>query len=121
MHFLRILLILRFTLLREAHGLTDYYGFNYDVKNHKMISVGDIIEQSSPERINRFLKSHFKNPEDCYNTAPTLDWVTTINFTTSDVCFTDAQHKLGPYVCRTPEVTVPLPELKGMFLLARKN
>jgi hypothetical protein len=108
-----------YTFTGGAHGINDFYAFNYDVENQKMLSVGDIIEQSDLEPINRLLKSHFKNTENCFNTDPTLDQATTINFTPADVCFTYAQYKLGPYVCGAPEVTVPLTELKGMFLLAR--
>ncbi len=110
-----------YTFTGGAHGITDFYSFNYDVKNQKMLSSGDIIEHGNPEPVNRLLKSHFKNPENCFTTDPTLDQVTAINFSPTDVCFTYAQYKLGPYVCGAPEVTVPLAELQGVFLLAQGN
>ena len=104
-----------YTFTGGAHGITDFYAFNYDVKNQKMLSVADIVDLNNQEQIDRLLKLHFENPENCFNTDPTIDQVTTINFTPADVCFTYAQYQLGPYVCGAPIVAVPISELQGIF------
>lgn len=102
-----------YTFTGGAHGMTDFYTFNYDLKNQKMLASGDIVDHSHPEVIDQLLKSHFSNPENCFTTDPTLGEVAVINFTPMAICFTYAPYILGPYACGAAEVTVPRSELKG--------
>ena len=100
-----------------AHGATGFYAFNYDVKNRQLLKPAEILSYKDSDAINRSLKAHFKNPEHCFTTEPTLDLVTAINFTPRNVCFTFAQYTLGAYVCGAAEITVPKTELTESFLL----
>lgn len=104
-----------------AHGMTWYYAFNYDVENRKVLSLNDMIEPDASEAVDRLLKAHFENPEDCFDTDPTLDRATCINFSSAQVCCTYAQYELGPYACGAPEVSVPRTALKDAWLLPQKK
>ena len=88
-----------YTFTGGAHGITNFYTFNYDVQN------------------NAQLKANFKNPEGCFTTDPTLKDVTTVNFNKKSVCFTYGQYVLGAYACGVAEVTVPRAALKNDLLI----
>ena len=102
-----------YTFTGGAHGMPNFYAFNYDVKNQKLLSPKDIVNYSKEKAINTLLKAHFKNPDDCFTTDPTLDAVTVINFNRKELCFTYAQYVLGAYACGVAQINVPRTELKG--------
>ncbi len=108
-----------YTFTGGAHGMTDFYSFNYDVENQRMLVFEDIINDKA-EHINTLLKSNFVNTENCFTADPKLDLVSVVNFTPTDVCFTYPQYSLGPYACGAAEVVVPLRELQSHFLLSLK-
>ena len=90
-----------YTFTGGAHGITNFYTFNYDVQN----------------QINAQLKANFKNPEGCFTTEPTLKDVTVVNFNKTSVCFTYGQYILGAYACGVAEVNVPRTALKNDLLI----
>lgn len=106
-----------YTFTGGAHGMTNFYTFNYDVKNQKLLSNQEVLNYVNEARINTQLKANFKNPENCFTTDPTLKDVTAINFNATSVCFTYAQYVLGAYACGVAEVTVPKTALKGELLI----
>jgi len=90
-----------YTFTGDAHGITNFYTFNYDVET----------------QINAQLKANFKNPEGCFTTEPTLKDVTVVNFNKTSVCFTYGQYILGAYACGVAEVNVPRTALKNDLLI----
>jgi len=105
-----------YTFMGGAHGITDFYAFNYDVKNRKQIDASEITDTTATRTINRLLCANFRNPEHCFSTEPTLDLVSVINFTPENVCFTFARYSLGAYACGSAEITVPRIDLGKIFL-----
>lgn len=101
-----------YTFTGGAHGMTQFYAFNFDIKNQQLISSREILKESNPEEINQLLKNHFKNPEGCFSTDPTAEKASTINLSKDGACFTFAQYKLGPYSCGAAEITIPWPEIR---------
>jgi len=106
-----------YTFTGGAHGITDFYAFNYDVKNRELLEPEEIVAYKDSDAVSRSLQAHFKNPENCFTTEPTLDLVSVINFTPGDVCFTFTQYTLGAYYCGIAEITVPKTELTKSVLL----
>ena len=106
-----------YTFTGGAHGMTNFYTFNYDVKNQKLLSNQEILNYANEAQINAQLKANFKNPENCFTMEPTLEEVTAINFNETSVCFTYSHYVLGAYACGIPEVTVPRTALKGELLI----
>jgi len=106
-----------YTFTGGAHGMTNFYTFNYDVKNRKLLSNREVFNYVNEAQINSQLKANFKNPEHCFTTDPTLKDVTAINFNATSVCFTYAQYVLGAYACGVAEVTVPKTALKEELLI----
>lgn len=109
--------LMTYTFTGGAHGMTNFYTFNYDVKNQKLLSNHEVLNYAHEAQINAQLKANFKNPENCFTTDPTLKDVTAINFNATSMCFTYAQYVLGAYACGVAEVTVPRVALKGELLV----
>lgn len=101
-----------------AHGMTNFVAFNYDVENQKLLSKEDLLNYGQTVTINSVLKKNFENPEQCFDIDPTIDLVSSINFSASSVCFTFGHYSLGPYACGPAEVIVPLDDLGETFLPA---
>ena len=106
-----------YTFSGGAHGITDFYTFNYDVQNQKFLSNQEILNFSNEAQIDARIKANFKDPENCFTTDPTLKNVSVINFNAKSVCFTYAQYVLGAYACGVAEVTVPRSSLKDDLLI----
>ncbi len=106
-----------YTFTGGAHGMTNFYAFNYDVQNQKFLTNHEILNYSDEGEIDTQLKVYFKNPEDCFSTDPMLKDVSVVNFDESSVCFTYAQYVLGAYACGAAEVTVPRTALNSAFLI----
>ena len=96
-----------------AHGQTMHAAFNYDVRNGRFLTKEDIVDAAKAESVNTQLKTHFQNPEDCFSETPTLEKVSVINLTPTDLCFTFEQYVLGAYACGVAEITIPRQALKG--------
>ena len=106
-----------YTFTGGAHGITNFYTFNYDVQNQKFLTDQEVLNYVNETQINAQLKANFKNPEGCFTTDPTLKDVTTVNFNKKSVCFTYGQYVLGAYACGVAEVTVPRAALKNDLLI----
>ena len=106
-----------YTFTGGAHGITNFYTFNYDVQNQKFLTNQEILNYTNETQINTQLKANFKNPEGCFTTDPTLKDVTAVNFNKTSVCFTYGQYVLGAYACGVAEVAVPRTALKNDLLI----
>lgn len=100
-----------------AHGITQFYGMNYDVKAQKFLENNEILNFNKTTEINVLLTKYFSNPEGCFNEVPTVENLTVLNFSPSTVEFTYGQYVLGAYVCGYVTISVPRAELKGMLLV----
>ena len=106
-----------FTLTGGANGLTEYYAFNYSIKQDKFLSPEDILNYSKSAEIDKQIQKNFKNPDNCFSDVPTLANVTVVNFTPGDICFTYDPLVLGAHYCGAAQVSVPRMILKGDLLL----
>lgn len=109
--------LLAYTFTGGAHGMTTFKAFNYDVKNQKLLTPQEIIDTTATTAVNAALKTHFKNPDNCFSSDPTLQQVSAVNFNAQDLCFTYEQYLLGAYACGVAEVSVPRPALKEALLI----
>ncbi|MCB6972268.1 MULTISPECIES: PdaC/SigV domain-containing protein [Butyricimonas] len=106
-----------YTLTGGANGLTEYYAFNYSMKQGKFLEPEDILNYNKSAEIDKQIKTNFKNPDNCFTDVPTLSNVTTVNFSTNDICFTYDPLVLGAHYCGAAQVSVPRMILKGDLLL----
>lgn len=106
-----------YTLTGGANGLTEYYAFNYSMKQGKFLEPEDILNYNKSAEIDKQIKTNFKNPDNCFTDVPTLSNVTTVNFSTNDICFTYEPLVLGAHYCGAAQVSVPRMILKGDLLL----
>lgn len=110
--------VLSYEMLGGAHGMTNFYGVNYDVKNQKFLNKKDILNLSKASEINALLKANLKDPDNCFSfEAPTVDNLTAINITQHSIEFTYAQYILGPYSCGPATISVPREKMQGMLML----
>ena len=115
-HYISLRMVV-FTLTGGANGLTEYYAFNYSIKQDKFLSPEDILNYSKSEEIDKQIQKNFKNPDNCFSDVPTLANVTVVNFTPGDICFTYDPLVLGAHYCGAAQVSVPRMILKGDLLL----
>lgn len=107
-----------YTFQGGAHGMTDFYALNYDMKNGRLLEPRQILDYAKASEIDALLKKNFVNKDNCFTEQPTLkNGFTALNMTPSALCFTYPQYVLGPYSCGYAEVNVPRPELKNMLKL----
>ena len=106
-----------YMLTGGANGLTEYYAFNYSMKQGKFLEPEDILNYNKSAEIDKQIKTNFKNPDNCFTDVPTLSNVTTVNFSTNDICFTYDPLVLGAHYCGAAQVSVPRMILKGDLLL----
>lgn len=100
-----------------AHGMTEFYAFNYDVKKQQFQTPQQILDFRKKAEINKLLQENFVNKDSCFTDIPTLDnGFTALNLNTGTVCFTYPQYVLGPYYCGCVQVSIPRSELKGILL-----
>lgn len=100
-----------------AHGTTDFYAFNYNVKKRIFLNPGQMIDLKKTKEWNELLAKNFKNDQKCFTDKPTLtSGYTAFNISPETVCFTYPQYVLGPYYCGPAEVFIPRSELKGLLL-----
>lgn len=106
-----------YTFTGGAHGMTDFYSFNYRVKDRAFLEPGQIVDLKHTAEFDRLLQKNFKNPEKCFTEIPTLKaGYTAFNISPEAVCFTYPQYVLGPYSCGPAEVYIPRTELKSLLL-----
>lgn len=115
-HYISLRMVV-FTLTGGANGLTEYYAFNYSIKQDKFLSPEDILNYSKSAEIDKQIQKNFKNPDNCFSDVPTLANVTVVNFTPGDICFTYDPLVLGAHYCGAAQVSVPRMILKGDLLL----
>lgn len=106
-----------YTFTGGAHGNTQFYAYNYDVKNQRLLSNKEILNYANAGQINAQLKANLKNPEGCFSETPTLELVSVLNFNATSVYFTFEPYILGPYSCGVAEITVPRTALKADLLI----
>jgi len=110
--------VLSYEMLGGAHGMTDFYAINYDVKTQKFLTNKDILNLDKAADINALLKANLKDPDKCFTfEAPTVDNVTCINLTLHTVDFTYAQYRLGPYSCGHTIISIPKEKMKDMLVI----
>lgn len=115
-HYISLRMVV-FTLTGGANGLTEYYAFNYSLKQGKFLEPEDILNYSKSAEIDKQIQKNFKNPDNCFSDVPTLANMTVVNFTPGDVCFTYDPLVLGAHYCGAAQVSVPRMILKGDLLL----
>jgi len=100
-----------------AHGFTALHTYNFDIKENKLIVIGDVLDLSKPEntdKLNQLLAKNFDNPEDCFNTDPTADAnFELFGFEKGNLVFYYEAYALGPYYCGSAKVVVSIDELKA--------
>lgn len=107
-----------YTFTGGAHGMTDFYVFNYDVRNEQLLAPDRILNYAERGKIDTLLKKNFRNPDSCFTEIPTLEKSGgLINISPKAVCFTYPAYTLGAYYCGSAFVAIPLPELKYILLL----
>lgn len=109
--------LLTYTFTGGAHGMTNFYGLNYDVKNQKLLTSKEILDYSKATEINDLLKAYLENPEGCFSDAPTLENLSVLNISDTSVIFTYEQYILGPYSCGYATIAVPREKMKDMLLI----
>ena len=115
-HYISLRMVV-FTLTGGANGLTEYYAFNYSLKQGKFLEPEDILNYSKSAEIDKQIQKNFKNPDNCFSDVPTLANMTVVNFTPGDICFTYDPLVLGAHYCGAAQVSVPRMILKGDLLL----
>lgn len=111
-----------YTLTGGANGLTEYYAFNYSLKDKKFLTSQEILNYDKSAEIDKQIQKSFKNPDNCFTEVPTLAKFTVVtfarvNFTGSDMYFTYNPLVLGAHYCGAAEILVPRMLLKGDLLL----
>lgn len=112
--------LLVYTFTGGAHGITNFYGFNYNVKTKKFLSNKEIIDYSKAPQINELLKTHLQNPDSCFTDTATIENFTALNFNLHTVDFTYTQYILGPYSCGYTTIAVPYSGIKDFMLINNK-
>lgn len=111
--------MLSYEMTGGAHGMTNFFAVNYDVKNRQFLETKDILDLNKATEINALLKSRLEDPGQCFTMeAPTVENLSALNITRHTLEFTYAQYILGPYSCGTATISIPRKELKGMLLIA---
>lgn len=99
-----------------AHGLTNFYSFNYDLKNRQYLTEEQVIDYKKAEEVNELLKKNFNNEEGCFSDVPTLtNGFTAWNISPVDICLTYPAYTLGAYACGNAMVTIPMAEAKTVL------
>lgn len=106
-----------YTFAGGAHGNTEFYALNYSPAQKRFLSTKDLLDMSQQMRIDSLLQVNFTNPNNCFNTDPTLAEASAINVTPTHLRFTYAHYTLGAYYCGAPVVEIPLESLNGIYLL----
>lgn len=104
-----------------AHGYSYFKCFNYKLRDAKELCLADVFHLESKTEIqslNKLLEKYFKNPENCFEELP----VVTLSFDTFSYqkdffVFSFSDYSLGPYVCGTLEINIPIWDLKQHGLL----
>ena len=103
--------------LGGANGETKYYALNYDLKNGKFLSKGDILDLKQANEINRVLKQEFKNPDECFSEQPTVNTCSALNFMGKKLCFTYGKYVLGAGACGDAIINVDCSKLNNCLLI----
>lgn len=107
-----------YTFQGGAHGMTEFYAFNYDVKHRQFLEPDQILDFGKYREINELLKKNFVNTDNCFTEVPTLEnGLSALNVTEETVCLTYSPYVLGPYSCGYAQVHLPRSELEGMLFL----
>lgn len=109
--------LLTYSYTGGAHGMTNFYGLNYNVKTKKFLNNTEIINTGKAPQINELLKAHLQNPDSCFNEVPTIENFTALNFTRNSIDFTYAQYILGPYSCGYTSIAIPNHKMKDLLLI----
>lgn len=109
--------LLTYSYTGGAHGMTNFYGLNYNVKTKKFLNNTEIINTDKAPQINELLKAHLQNPDSCFNEVPTIENFTALNFTRNSIDFTYAQYILGPYSCGYTSIAIPGHKMKDLLLI----
>ena len=104
-----------------AHGMTDFYALNYNMKKHAFVSPQEMLDFRQAREINNLLAENFKNVGGCFTENPTLtNGFTAVNITPESICFTYPQYVLGPYSCGYAQVYIPRDKLNGILVNEKK-
>ncbi|MEG2340440.1 MAG: DUF4163 domain-containing protein [Odoribacter sp.] len=101
-----------------AHGITNFYALNYDIKTQKFLDKKQILDYTKAADINALLKTHLQDPDSCFSfETPTVENFTTVNLSLHSLEFTYAQYILGPYSCGYTTISIPRTKMEGLLLL----
>ena len=96
--------------------MTTFYCYNLDMHNGTLLPMSTYLrdDKESVDKINALLKQYLHNPDNCFNTDPTLNMegFAGINIGEKNVYFTFEAYALGPYACGPATIAVPIDELK---------
>lgn len=110
--------LLSYELTGGAHGITNFFSVNYDVRNQKFLETKDILDMNKAAEINALLKARLQDPGQCFTMeAPTVENLSALNITRHSLEFTYAQYILGPYSCGTATISIPRKDLKDVLLI----
>ncbi len=107
--------LLTYAFTGGAHGMTNFYAFNYNVKTKKFLNNSEILNYNKIPQINDLLKAHLQNPDSCFTDTPTAENFTALNFARHSVDFTYAQYILGPYSCGYTTIAIPSHKMKELM------
>lgn len=104
-----------------AHGKTYFKCFNYRANKLELLKLGDLLHIKSGKEmqsLNKLLLKYFKNPDNCFNELPKInDDFQFFSYQDDSFVFSFADYSLGPYVCGTVEIKIPIWDLKQHGLL----
>lgn len=111
--------LLVYTYEGGAHGRTDFYGINYNVKEKRFETPQQIVDYNKAGDLNPLLEKFFNNEKGCFTEKPALEnsGLAAINVSDGGVCFTYGHYALGAYACGYAEITIPFAGLKEAEVL----
>lgn len=101
-----------YTLEGGANGMTNFYAFNYQVKEQVFLNDRDLLSSFNTTEINALLQTNLHNPENCFDTPPTLDNYSCLNVNQENLIFTYDPYILGPHSCGYATISIPKNKLK---------
>lgn len=103
------------------HGFTYYKCINYNVQKARSLSLGDVFhvkDKMELHALNKLLVKYFKNPDNCFDVMPVVtSSFKSFSYQGDFFVFSFSDSSLGPYVCGTAEIKIPVWELKQHGLL----
>ena len=108
-----------------VHGLTYFKCFNYNVQEAIGLSLEDVFHVKSKmelQALNKLLVKYFNNPDSCFDELPAITSAfESFSYQEDYFLFSFSDYSLGPYICGTAEIKIPVWDLKQHGLLKLYN